>query len=295
MLKRVVAVGLVDVGFGGDVLEGAVAAIVVENVFRRGQSARAAHHRRALPDARGTISRRGRGREIEVNVIRNDEIELAVTIVVHEGAAAAPGFARASDAGFVGDIGEDAVIVVVETVLAVVGDVEIVPAVVVVVTDADALSPAGRAARPAFCGHVGEGAVVIVAIEMVRRSFAALGRFQRRAVHDEDVRPAIVVVVEDGDAGACGLDDVLLAVDAAEDLRHRESGFLGNVHEVGDWLRWRRRSWRGGLRQHGIRHGKDEDKNGRCGNEMPDRIDARNREHADSDTRLRPQRSQEKR
>ena len=35
--EGVVAVGLVDVGFGGDVFEGAVAAIVVKNVLRPGK------------------------------------------------------------------------------------------------------------------------------------------------------------------------------------------------------------------------------------------------------------------
>ncbi len=142
------AVGLVDVGFRGDVFEGAVAAIVVEDVLRRRQSSRAAHHRRALPDARRAVSRRRRGREIEVHVIGDDEIELAVAIVVNEGAAASPSLARSADARLVGHIGEDTVIVVVETVLAVVGDVEIFPAVVVVVADTDALSPAAGAQDP---------------------------------------------------------------------------------------------------------------------------------------------------
>ena len=146
--ERVVAVGLVDVGFRGDIFEGAVTAIVVKDVLRGRQSSRPAHHRRALPDARRAISRSGRGREIEVNIICNDEIELAVAIIVNESAARAPRFSRSAHACFVRHIGEDAVIVVVEMVLAVVSDVEIFPAIVIVVADADALSPAARGQGP---------------------------------------------------------------------------------------------------------------------------------------------------
>ena len=138
------AVGLVDVGFRGHVFKGAVAAVVVENVFRRRQSSRAAHHRRALPDARRTIARSRRRREIEVNIIRDNQVELAVAIVVNERATAAPRLARSADSSLVGHIGEDAVIVVVEAVLAVIGDVQVFPSIVVVVADANPLSPASR-------------------------------------------------------------------------------------------------------------------------------------------------------
>ena len=69
---------------------------------------------------------------------------MAVAIVVDEGAAVAPGFSRAANAGFFADIGEGAVaVVVIEDVFAVVCAVEIFVAVVVVIADADTLAPAG--------------------------------------------------------------------------------------------------------------------------------------------------------
>ena len=37
------------------------------------------------------------------------------------------------------------------------------------------------------------------------------------AVHDENIRPAVVVVVEDGNSGTGGLDDVLFGIDSAKD------------------------------------------------------------------------------
>ena len=63
-------------------------------------------------------------------------------IVVNEGATGIPARAFARHSRFLADIGKGSVsVVVIENVLAVVGDEEIVPAVVVVITDANALSP----------------------------------------------------------------------------------------------------------------------------------------------------------
>ncbi len=82
--------------------------------------------------------------EIEVDVVGDDEVELAVAVVVDEGAAGAPLLAGACDSGLLGYLFEGAVALVVEeTVLAVAGDVEVVEAVVVVVADAGSLAPAG--------------------------------------------------------------------------------------------------------------------------------------------------------
>src|SRR5271157_1547915 len=122
---------------------------------------------------------------------------------------------------------------------------------------------------------------MIVAVEMVRRTLTGFPRFQGCAVHDKDVEPAIIVVVKDSDARACGLDNVLLAVGPAEDFRHRQPGLLGDINEVGDWLRWRSPLLRGLLREQGVGHRQDEEKNGCSGNELPERTSTRNRKHAD--------------
>ena len=87
--------------------------------------------------------------KIEVHVVGDHQIEMAVAIVVDEGASGAPGLAGAGDAGLLGHFGENSVLVVIETILAVVGDVKIFPSVVVVVAHADALAPTG-AVRPAL-------------------------------------------------------------------------------------------------------------------------------------------------
>ncbi len=55
------------------------------------------------------------------------------------------------------------------------------------------------------------------------------------AVDEEDVGPAVAVVVEDGYAGAGGLDDVALGVDAAVDVANQDAGFGGDVNEPCWW------------------------------------------------------------
>ena len=65
------------------------------------------------------------------------------------------------------DIGERAVAVVaIEDVLALIGDEQILEAVVVVVADANA-DAQPTSVRPALCGDVGESAVAIVFVEAI--------------------------------------------------------------------------------------------------------------------------------
>ena len=72
----------------------------------------------------------------------------------------------ACDSGFFAHVGKGAVtVVVVEDVLAEIGDEQIVETVVVVVADADALSPAGMN-EAGFGGDIGEGAIAIVLEEV---------------------------------------------------------------------------------------------------------------------------------
>ena len=105
----------------------------------------------------------------------------------------------------------------VENAFDVVGHEEIFVAVIVVVADANALPPAG-VYEACFFGYVGKCAVVIVMVEMICRSGNAGRRLQGRTVHDENVGPAVVVVVEDCDASASGLDDVFFCIHPAKSV-----------------------------------------------------------------------------
>ena len=77
-------------------------------------------------------------------------------------------------------------------------------AVVVVVADAGALAqPHGRR-KPAGAGDVLEGAVAAVPVQVRSRLLAFRKAFERRAVDQEDVEPAVGVVVDQPDARSGG-------------------------------------------------------------------------------------------
>src|SRR5580658_924006 len=135
-------------------------------------------------------------------------------------------------AGLLGNIGKrSVVIVVVEAVLAPVRHKDIGPAVVVVVRN-------GHAETPAVVGHaglgrhVGERAVVVIMKQRrVGRRLLAVERIKGRAVDDINIEPAVVVVVDQPHAGALGLDDVLLLRTAHLVRPMGQSGLLRIVFE----------------------------------------------------------------
>src|SRR5438874_10055958 len=135
--------GLIDVRLRGYVLKLSATKIVIEDVLCSGQATRSAHDWHAFPHARSALTGSGRGREIEIDVVRNNQIQESVAIVVHESAACAPCFPISCNSRLSAYFAEDALLVVVQTIASVIGDVQIVPAVVIVVSNADSLAPAG--------------------------------------------------------------------------------------------------------------------------------------------------------
>ena len=108
----------------------------------------------------------------------------------------------------------------VQRVLSVAGQVEVGKAVVIVIADRDAdpvvaIASIGQAC---FFGYVGEAAVWVLAIQAIPvlgvAAVEGFGRMHRicevTAIDQEDVKQAVVVVVEERDAAAHGLDQIFL-------------------------------------------------------------------------------------
>ena len=102
-----------------------------------------------------------------------------------------------------------------------VGAKDVVEAVVVVIADADAVGPASGVEAGLF-GDVGEGAVAIVFVEAV----GCFGRiaFKASAGEQEDIHPAVVVVVDEGAAATVGFQDVFVGPFATIDGRRVKTG-----------------------------------------------------------------------
>ena len=130
------------------------------------------------------------------------EIEFAVIVVIEPDGASGP--ARSGDTGFVGDVGEGGVaVVLVKDAFAVGSDEHVRPVVVVEIADGDAHAEVS-AGDTGFFGDVGEGAVAIVFVKSIADGLGRwrLPKIAGAAVDEEDVHPSVVVEIEKGATGA---------------------------------------------------------------------------------------------
>src|SRR5882724_11678972 len=122
-------------------------------------------------------------------------------------------------------------IIVVETVLAVVGHIEVRPAIVVVVADRNSESPTLIGDSCLGC-NICEGSVVIIVEEhSLWRGLLTLQSRNRGAVEQVDVEPAVIVIVEQRYTRAWSLDDALLFGSTGATVKFVETGCLRDIGE----------------------------------------------------------------
>ena len=85
--QAVALIGFRDAGSPGDIAECAIAIVVIKDVVIERQAARPAVHRQVAIPAVGIRSGFGCCGEIEFHIIRHENIELAVVVVIQERAA----------------------------------------------------------------------------------------------------------------------------------------------------------------------------------------------------------------
>ena len=157
---------------------------MVQNIFPRRQPRRPACDDQAFVRA-GARLRKRRGLQIEIDVVADEEVEVAIAIVIEESAAGVPTQLRLKQPGLGGRVGEGPIAVVVkERVLAVVADEEVVVAIVVVVAHAASLSPAA-ARQSRLLRDIGEGAIAIVLEEMASGFLSAGKSFEPPTIDEK--------------------------------------------------------------------------------------------------------------
>ena len=102
-------------------------------------------------------------------------------------------------------------------------DEQVVEAVVVVVADAAGLPPTG-VGQAGFARDIGKRAVAIVVEEIAGGLAAGGGGIEGGTVDQEDIEPAVVIVVDEGDAAAHLFDQILLVL--------RRAGNVAGVAEA---------------------------------------------------------------
>src|SRR5947207_7039685 len=154
----------------GDVGECAVAIVAIESVARAFQSSRATRDRDAAVLAIWSTSENGQVFQININVVRYVQVEIAVAIVVAKSRAGSPASIVAG-ACLRGSFTANAAVVVIKNAAIEIRYVNVFPAVIIVIAYRNAESPAAvREMR--FCSHVREGAVVVVAIQFAGMTLA---------------------------------------------------------------------------------------------------------------------------
>src|SRR5208282_2196302 len=130
------------------------------------------------------------------------------------------------------------------------GDVEVGPAIVVVVANGAGHGEA-RSSDAGLVGDVGKSSVVIDMVESAAALLAFDGHLDARGIGEIDVGPAVAIIVEQNHAAAHGLHDVFLGGVGA--VLEGDAGLRGDVFQL--WNRatqafdgfssGRRRWWRG--------------------------------------------------
>src|ERR1700727_3029551 len=144
--------------------EGPVAVVTVSRVSSGGQSARSALNRDALPIAIYVLARHRRVLERETYIVGNEEIEVAIPIVVKETASRSPSRLIVQQPGGFRDVGKRSIsIIAIKTVLPEAGAEDILKPVVVVVPDADTGGPA-YGTQAGLLGHIRKSTVPIVLV-----------------------------------------------------------------------------------------------------------------------------------
>ena len=126
----------------------------------------------------------------------------------------------------------------IEAVASVGGDVEVFVTVVVIITDRYTHSVADALEAGLF-GYIFESAVALLVIEAVPVLRAGLlrdgalcsGIAERRAVDEEEIEAAVIVVVEERDARAHRLDEIFLCRVRGASLK-MNARLCGDVDEV---------------------------------------------------------------
>src|ERR1700722_12041386 len=160
---------------------------------------------------------------------------MAVTVVVDERTAGVPACLGTGldKACLLGDVGKGTVtVVLIKRVLAVVGHEEIIVTIVVVVADATGLSPAGFVLQAGACRYIGKGAIAIVLEKMTARFLPGGKAFESPAVDEEEIEPAIGVVVVEGESAAGGFEQIFVGLLAAVDSLGGKACLLHNVSEA---------------------------------------------------------------
>src|SRR5262249_5719977 len=142
--NRVARTGLQNSGFFRHVCKCAITIVMKEHIGVTRQAPRTTHHGNAFPLAGRSFSLGPRLLKIELDVIADEQVQVSIAIVIEPRAPCTPAHLWIVDAGLARYVGKSPVAVVMEQdVVSPEAAEEVIPAVVVVITNANTRLPAG--------------------------------------------------------------------------------------------------------------------------------------------------------
>src|ERR1700761_2845222 len=165
---------------------------------------------------------------IEMNISGDIEIEQTVPVVVTPRRPSRP--VTQCDSSLLRHIRKGSIVIIVkEAILTVIAYEDIRPAVIVVVGNTYAIAPT-VIRHASLCSYIGKSAIVIIVKQRrMRRSFLAIEGIERRAVHEVNVKPAIVVIINQAHTRSVRFNDDPFLGNSHFVTPRCEAGFLGNV------------------------------------------------------------------
>ena len=178
----------------------------------------------------------------EIQIIRNKKVEAPVAVIINPRRARAP--ARVIHTGLCRHVGKRAVaIVVIENVAPEIRDVQVLEAIIIIISDRDPHAVADMADSSFFC-DIHEFELSGLAKQILEQAVArppsrrrgklraprVLSRIERRALNHIHIQVVVVVVIEEGYTGAHDFRHVVFAVSARK-MVELQPDFLGDFAE----------------------------------------------------------------
>src|SRR5258708_17416634 len=195
-----------------------------------GQSSRSALDGDTFPVAIHVLAWNRRVFEGEAHIVRYEQMEVPIAVVVEETASRTPSRLLVPKTGGLGHVGKRSIsVVAIETILPKIRAEDVLESVIVVVADTDSGGPSHRL-QPGLFRHIGKSTVAIVLVKAI--GCARRISVQASTRQQENIHPAVVVVVDESTATASSLQNIFLTLDTAVDNRGMQARGRCNVHEM---------------------------------------------------------------
>ena len=169
---------------------------------------------------------------IQIDVVRHEQIEISILVEVDKRASGVPAGCLLNQVGFQCGISKSPTACVeIQNILPVVGDEQILMAVIVNISDTNPLSPA-RAGQPSLFRDILENAFSEIAVQMVGGLLALWKTFKCRSIHQKHIQQVVLVVVEQSHPTAVDFNQIFLTGFTACDMARRQPCVLGDVDVV---------------------------------------------------------------